>query len=353
MGPTTIVGMACLVLMVPLVQFIATRMLRVRRKRVEITDKRVEMVNFMLQGIKVTKLNNYEQKYQERIEQTRRKELKFLRIELFYWAMTLVITVLSPVIASSATFVTYVLVDESNILTASTTFTVLLLFAALRFPINYTGRLIGRAAQAMDAARRIAKFLDRDTSGDYDGFDTEEETDNDVQNSSFTKEASISLKVEGATFSVGTDGSSKIDDDDDDIGYTEHSIKSIGTNSTRGKNGFTVKNVSFSLPPGKILAVVGPVGAGKSLLINGIIGEAQATPESLVSKQGNVALAGQIPFILNATLRDNILFGLPYEKDRYDAVIEACCLSQDIEQLGEARDLVEIGERGVTLSGGE
>lgn len=51
MGPTTIVGMACLVLMVPLVQFIATRMLRVRRKRVEMTDKRVEMVNFMLQGV--------------------------------------------------------------------------------------------------------------------------------------------------------------------------------------------------------------------------------------------------------------------------------------------------------------
>lgn len=52
MGPTTIVGMACLVLMVPLVQFIATRMLSIRRKRVEMTDKRVEMVNFMLQGVR-------------------------------------------------------------------------------------------------------------------------------------------------------------------------------------------------------------------------------------------------------------------------------------------------------------
>ena len=300
----------------------------------------------------MTKLNNYEQKYQERIEQTRRKEMKFLRIELFYWAMTLVVTVLSPVIASSVTFVTYVLVDESNILTASTTFTVLLLFAALRFPINYTGRLIGRAAQAMDAARRIARFLDRATTCDYGGIDTEEETDNNIQIDASTKEPFVALKVEGASFLVGTDASSTINNVDD-IGDTEHSVRSIGTNSTRGKSGFTLKNVSFSLAPGQIVAVVGPVGSGKSTLINGIIGEAQATPESLVSKQGNVALAGQTPFILNATLRDNILFGLPYEKDRYDAVIEACCLSQDIEQIGEARDLVEIGERGVTLSGGQ
>ena len=60
----------------------------------------------------------------------------------------------------------------------------------------------------------------------------------------------------------------------------------------------------------------------------------------------------QTPFILNATLRGNILFGLPYDADWYGKVLDACCLRPDLEQLGEAGDLTEIGERGVTLSGG-
>jgi len=286
--------------------------------------------------------------YQKRIEDVRRQEVKLLRKELYYWAMTLVVTVLSPVVASSATFVTYVLVRKGNILTASTTFTVLLLFAALRFPINYTGRLIGRAAQAMDAARRIANFLDRATRCDYAEDDKVEETEGDDESDSSEPGASVTLKVVGATFVVGTDVAATSDDDTG----TESSFRSIGTDSRRGKTGFSVKNVSFSLSPGTILAVVGPVGSGKSTLINGIIGEAQASPDSVISKHGNVAYAGQIPFILNASLRYNITFGLPFEKDRYDAVIEACCLRQDIAQLGDAGDLVEIGERGVTLSGG-
>lgn len=289
--------------------------------------------------IKVTKLNNYEEKYQTRITEVRRREVRLLRRELFYWAMTLVVTVLSPVVASSATFVTYVLVSEDNILTASTTFTVLLLFAALRFPINYTGRLIGRAAQALDAARRIGSFLARATKCDYAEDDTEEETVGDDQSDAAeANDASVTLTVEGATFLVGTDTDSKSEDES----RSESSLPSIGS-SLRAKTQFSVKDVSFSLSPGKILAVVGPVASGKSTLINGIIGEALASPDSIVSIHGNVAFAGQIPFILNATLRDNILFGLPYEKDRYDAVIEACCLAQDIEQLGDARDLVEIG----------
>lgn len=260
--------------------------------------------------------------------------------------MTLVVTVLSPVIASSTTFVTYVLVSEDNILTASMTFTVLLLFAALRFPINYTGRLIGRAAQAMDAARRIAHFLDRATRFDYANDDAEEET---TAEDDTDGRAAVTLKVEGATFSVGT-GSDAVSDCDTD---TESSCRSIGTDSRRRKAGFAIRNVNLSLSPGKILAVVGPVASGKSTLINGIIGEATVSPDSVISKRGNVAYVAQIPFILNATLRYNITFGLPYEKDRFDAVIQACCLKEDIDQLGDAGDLVEIGERGVTLSGGK
>jgi ABC-type multidrug transport system fused ATPase/permease subunit len=292
--------------------------------------------------IKVTKLNNYELKYQQRIGAVREQEVKLLRRELFFWAMTLVITVTSPVIASAATFATYVLVSEDNILTAATTFTVLLLFAALRFPINYAGRLIGRAAQASDSMRRIANFLDRDTRCvREDDCSKPLQSDGKEQVASET-EASGILNVQGATFRVGRRVASAPQE------HSEANNASAGSQAA-----FSIKDVNFSLSAGQILAIVGPVGSGKSTLINGIIGESQASHDTLVSKRGSVAYAGQIPFILNATLRANILFGLPFEKERYEAVLEACCLKQDIEQLGGARDLTEIGERGVTLSGGK
>jgi ABC-type multidrug transport system fused ATPase/permease subunit len=110
--------------------------------------------------IKVTKLNNYEENYKSRVKQARKSEIQKLRKELFVWAFSLVLTVISPTLASAATFVVYVLVDNNHILTASETFTVLLLFNALRFPINYFGRLLGRSAQALASIERIAHFFE-------------------------------------------------------------------------------------------------------------------------------------------------------------------------------------------------
>lgn len=279
---------------------------------------------------------------------------------MFVWALTLVITVVSPVLASAATFVTYVLVDENNILTTSRTFTVLLLFSALRFPINYTGRLIGRAAQALEAVRRISAFLDRETRS----RDTDE-----IQESTPSSETLLELR--GATFHVGQGRVSSEP--------SKHTENASTDEVPEVKHVFSVSDVSFSVFPGQLIAVVGSVGkfagkrvrttvlqlfadlisnysslligAGKSSLINGIIGEVPSSPTSVITKRGRVAFANQTPFVLNATLRDNILFGLPYQKDRFDSVLDACCLRPDIEQLA-AGDLTEIGERGVTLSGG-
>ena len=65
--------------------------------------------------------------------------------------------------------------------------------------------------------------------------------------------------------------------------------------------------------------------------------------------KGNLAFASQTPFILNSTVRDNILFGNEYDKELYDSVIEACNLLPDLKQLGLSGDLTEIGERGLPI----
>lgn len=333
MGPTTLVGVAVLFAFVPLTTTITAKMVSVRKKRVHVSDERIEIINAMLQGIKVTKLNNYESKYLKRITETRERELAYLRRELYIWGLTLSITVITPVLASAVTYATYVLVDESNILTASTTFTTLLLFSALRFPINYAGRLIGKAAQAHESARRISIFMNRETRA-LQGNDSNKEKLSSAKK--FT-ERSVKpiLEVRNAKFRVG--GTLRMKSKD--------AWEVLGPGQSTLAGGFALTDINFSVDRKEILAIAGPVGSGKSTLMNGLIGEVACSPDSIITHQGRVAYASQIPFILNATLRENILFGSPFDEDRYNKVLDACCLRQDIEQLGAAGDLTEIGER--------
>ncbi|ORX67851.1 P-loop containing nucleoside triphosphate hydrolase protein [Linderina pennispora] len=85
--------------------------------------------------------------------------------------------------------------------------------------------------------------------------------------------------------------------------------------------------------------------------MNALVGEMKRISGSL-DVGGTLSYAAQAPWIMNATIRDNITFGLPYDEEKYLNVIEACALDIDLAELPE-RDLTEIGERGVTLSGGQ
>ena len=99
--------------------------------------------------------------------------------------------------------------------------------------------------------------------------------------------------------------------------------------------------------------MVGEVASGKSSLIQGLLGELQSSSETVVAScSHNLAFAGQTPFILSDTVRNNILFGAEFVEERYKRVIEACCLRPDLLQW-QAGDQTEIGERGVTMSGGQ
>lgn len=129
LGPSTLVGIAVLIAFVPIIQKVTHKMLVIRQKRIAYTDERVDIISTMLQGIKVTKLNNYEAHYLARVTAVRNKELKHLGREMAIWATTLLMTVMSPGLATGACFATYVLSDGSHTLTAADTFGVLLLFS--------------------------------------------------------------------------------------------------------------------------------------------------------------------------------------------------------------------------------
>ncbi|KAJ3024988.1 UNVERIFIED_CONTAM: hypothetical protein HDU68_007583 [Siphonaria sp. JEL0065] len=121
---------------------------------------------------------------------------------------------------------------------------------------------------------------------------------------------------------------------------------------------FELRNVTLAFPLGKLSIVTGSTGSGKTSLLLSLLGELKCIrgfgflPDPRAHAGATVAYVAQTAFLLNATIRDNILFGQQYNEARYKAVIEACALVRDLEIL-EGGDLTEIGEKGINMSGGQ
>ena len=140
-----------------------------------------------------------------------------------------------------------------------------------------------------------------------------------------------------------------------------------------------LKSLELTIYKGEFILIIGEVGAGKSSLINSILGDMIYVNEAtlkefkdkimndgtrdllclksmlhkdVVKLGGSVGLVQQTPWIQNQTIRENIVFGLPMDADRYNRTIEACQLEPDLEIL-KGGDLTEIGEKGINLSGGQ
>ncbi|KAJ3300679.1 hypothetical protein HDU76_006039, partial [Blyttiomyces sp. JEL0837] len=112
-----------------------------------------------------------------------------------------------------------------------------------------------------------------------------------------------------------------------------------------------LRNINLTVERGSLVAVVGAVGSGKSSLLNAIIGEMKRTNGD-VKFSGTMGYAPQSAWIQNATLRDNVLFGRPYDREQYLKALRDCALEQDLKVLPDG-DLTSIGERGINLSGGQ
>lgn len=113
----------------------------------------------------------------------------------------------------------------------------------------------------------------------------------------------------------------------------------------------TLSDINLDIKPGTLCAVVGQVGAGKSSLLQLLLKELPLNHGKL-DIFGNVSYSSQEPWLFVSTVRNNILFGLPYTKSRYKNIVKVCALERDFELFPNG-DRTLVGERGVSLSGGQ
>lgn len=356
-------GMALMVGAGPIQGIIMGKMFGENHKMAKFTDKRVKTTNEALQGIQCVKMYTWEDSFQQAIADCRKGELNHLSTIAYLRAFSRSYMSALPGLVAVLSFVVYAVAVPDAVISASTLFAALAAFDQLRFPLLFYPMALAQLSQAQVSAARIETFLGM------------KEVSASTGNGIYHRDEATSegeIRVDDATIYWSDPNVPIAKPDDDDSSVSGKSIKSTGSNSkstivandfasdeisTSGPDAELVypkpvlDHVTFSVQSGQLCAVVGRVASGKSTLCSSVLNETILGNGSVTLK-GKVAYAAQSPWILNATLRDNILFGLPMDRQKYDRVLKACQLSYDLELL-EHGDLTEIGERGINLSGGQ
>lgn len=156
------------------------------------------------------------------------------------------------------------------------------------------------------------------------------------------------------------------------ITFNDASVAWPSDSQEQDPDRFILRDVSIAFPPGELSVISGQTGSGKSLLLAAILGEADklsgdiAVPKAPAAQErydykanksdwiieSAVAFVAQIPWIENASIKNNILFGLPFDAGRYKKVLGCCALEKDLEMLPDG-DQTDIGANGINLSGGQ
>ena len=306
LGVASLAGLAVMVLMIPMNMLVASKMKKYQIAQMRFKDKRVKLMDEVLNGIKVLKLYAWEPSFSYQILRIREEEIGSLKRAAYMNAFSTFLWTCAPFLVALCSFTVYVLIDPNNVLDAQTAFVSLTYFNMLRLPLNMLPNLIVYMVQCSVSLKRINGYMNsEELSSDTVGKDTNVPEPVKAQNASFTWD------------------------------------------STRD----TLQDINMSVQAGSLVAVVGSVGSGKSSLLSALLGEMTRTSGS-VNVHGTTAYVPQQAWIQNSTLEGNITFGKRYNRALYDRVVEACALRPDLDML-PAGDQTEIGERGINLSGGQ
>ncbi|KAJ3261407.1 hypothetical protein HK103_006015 [Boothiomyces macroporosus] len=314
LGWSAIVGILLIIILTPATSHLGKRILKHQTALLRNTDSRVTKINELLQGIRIVKYFAWESYFQELITESREKELKSY-VQLWSYQIGFsTIGSASGILVIFSTFAIYTLV-AGNTLNAATAFTAINLFKVVNeFLVELPSETMNWF-KAWVSMNRVWKYLE------------EEELPQFCQEQAFN-------------------------DQPEYIGFKNADFAYYGDQSP---DPFKLYNLDVEFPVGKLTLVAGPTGSGKTSMLQALLGEMELVSGTFNLKNKTispVAYVAQTAWLLNASIRDNILFGEPYDFERYMRVVYACALAQDFRIL-PGGDLTEIGEKGINLSGGQ
>ncbi|KAH9481477.1 Multidrug resistance protein fer6 [Psilocybe cubensis] len=318
LGPSALAGFGLFLAIAPLQERAMAQQFSIRKRSMKYTDQRAKTLLEVLGSMRVVKYFSYEMPFLNRIYTIRRNELRGVKNILVSQSANVAFAFSIPVLAATLAFVTYTHVKPG--FDVAIIFASLSLFQLLRQPMMFLPRALSATSDARSAISRLRRVFNAETR-DFDSLFV----DHGLK---------WAVRVEKATFEWEESLSNQ------DAAVPHQSLTP-----------FRVEDIDMHVPRGSLVAVVGRVGSGKSSLLLGLIGEMRKV-SGTVAFGGRVAYCPQTAWIQNASVRDNIIFGQPFNEERYWKVIEQASLLHDLQLLADG-DLTEIGEKGVNLSGGQ
>ncbi|KAI8905687.1 P-loop containing nucleoside triphosphate hydrolase protein [Powellomyces hirtus] len=308
-GISAIPCLAFVILLLPVQIYLGRRISTLNRAQTAVTTGRVHIMSEILTAIKLIKFYAWESPFDEKITDIRRREMGFIRSGMIVKAINFTVVFAVPVLVALSSLGMYVGLD--NVLTASVSFTVLSVYNTLRYPFLMLPLAVRSTAGAMTALVRLNEFLD-----------LAEIEENKPQ-----------LPPPGCDLAFSVKKSD---------------FKWDGIEVPKP----TLHDVSLDIKRGSKVAIIGDVGSGKSSLIAAILGQIRLINGEGLKLYGTTAYMSQEAWLLNVTLRENILFGKDFDRARYKEVVRVAALQRDLTLL-IAGDKTEIAERGANLSGGQ
>ena len=308
-------------------------------------DNRASLTQELLQSIRFVKYQAWEDYFQKRIAKARASEIM---VQYSLLNIRNIITALSsslPSFAGLLSFISFAL--TSGKFSAAEILSSLALFNCLRKPLNILPLVMSQLIDACLSAKRIEEFLLAEEHLEYikSNFDATDMVQ--VEHGDFIwkgvawkiLDENTELCVDHETLEVSEDGGLLIDSDAFEMSRRTKSKK------------LTLQDISLTISHGELVAVIGDVGSGKSSLLSAINGDMNLAKGQVVLGSSRV-YCPQNPWIMSGSVKENILFGKPFDQSWYQQVVEACALQQDIETFIDGYE-TQIGERGITLSGGQ
>ena len=323
-GLSTWAGIISAVILVPILSMITTSIHLLYEKNMKIKDSRVRLTSEILTSIKSIKLFAWEKPLLKRLFAIRNDNELVLQkriglfnaVSMFFWKCL-------PFVISCSCLVAYCYFATVPLI-PSVAFPALSLFQVLTDPLLNLPYLFAGVVQTNVSLKRLRELISM------------EETEDNVITRTYEpiSQNEVAVELTNASFVWETNEDSENPDD--------------------SETKYALKDINFKARKGQLTCIVGRVGSGKSTLLKSLLGQLPIERQqgTRATVNGTIAYCAQDPWIMNATVKENILFGCKLNKAFYQMTVEACQLTKDFEVLPDG-DKTVVGEKGISLSGGQ
>ncbi|PSN42283.1 Multidrug resistance-associated protein 4 [Blattella germanica] len=311
-GYSALIGIGIVFLIVPLQVYTGKLTSIYRRKTAIRTDERVRLMDEIISGIQVIKMYAWEKPFAHMVHLARKTELDAVIKTSYIRGLFMTFQITTTRLAMFGTIISLVLfgnnLSSDKVFVYQTYFTVLSFSMSMQFV-----RGVAEIAETLVSIKRLEEYLT------LEEFKPHHPQNNGTVTGSDVKECVVLNKICAKWDPVGNED--------------------------------TLKNIDLRVKRGALIAIIGQVGSGKSSLLQAILGELPVS-SGVMNISGNISYAAQEPWVFASTIRQNIVFGRPFDRARYKRVVKVCALERDFKQFPHG-DLTLVGERGSSLSGGQ